>query len=122
MLGNLFGLRTFGVNLTRLSPGAVSSLHHRHTSQDEFVWIVQGEPTLVTDSAETVLKPGMCAGFPAGGTAHHLENRTGGDVLYLEIGDRGEGDAVDYPRDDLQLVWDADEGRPRFAHKDGSRY
>lgn len=122
VLGNLFGLRTFGVNLTRLSPGAVSSLHHRHTRQDEFIWIVQGEPTLVTDLAEVVLQPGMCAGFPASGTAHHLENRTGGDVLYLEIGDRGEGDTIDYPSDDLQLVWRPDEGHPRFAHKDGSPY
>ena len=122
VLGNLFGLRNFGVNLTRLSPGAVSSLHHKHTRQDEFIWIVQGEPTLITDAAEVVLRPGMCAGFPANGTAHHLENRTEGDVLYLEIGDRGAGDAVDYPKDDLQLVWRPDEGRLGFAHKDGSPY
>ena len=122
ILGNLFGLRTIGVNLTRLAPGAVSSLHHRHTSQDEFVWIVEGELTLVTDHAETPLRAGMCAGFPANGTAHHLENRTDRDVLYLEIGDRGQGDTVDYPLDDLQLMRDPTEGRLRYARKDGSFY
>ncbi len=122
VLGNLFGLRIFGVNLTRLSPGAVSSLHHRHSRQDEFIWIVQGQPTLVTDTAEMLLGPGHCAGFPASGTAHHLENRTGEDVLYLEIGDRGEGDVVEYPKDDLQLVWNPDENRRRYAHKDGTFY
>jgi uncharacterized cupin superfamily protein len=122
VLGNLFGLRSFGVNLTRLSPGAVSSLHHRHTRQDEFIWIVQGAPTLVTDAAEIALRPGMCAGFPAGGTAHHLENRTDEDVLYLEMGDRGEGDTVEYPRDDLLLVQPAGESRPRFVRKDGTPY
>lgn len=122
VLGNLFGLKTFGVNLTRLSPGAVSSLHHRHSSQDEFIWIVQGEPTLVTDHGDMPLGPGMCAGFPSGGTAHHLENRTDTDVLYLEMGDRGKGDEVEYPLDDLKLITDADAGRLRFARKDGSFY
>ena len=122
ILGNLFGLRTFGVNLTRLAPGAVSSLHHRHTRQDEFIWIVEGEPTLVTDAGEQGLRAGMCAGFPANGTAHHLENRTERDVLYLEIGDRGEGDDVDYPNDDLSIVHDPEAARACYAHKDGRFY
>jgi len=119
-LGDLFGLRNFGVNLTRLGPGDASSLHHRHSRQDEFVYVVEGEPTLVTDAGETPLRPGMCAGFPAGGTAHHLENRTARDVLYLEVGDRGAGDEVEYPRDDLALVPDPATGRRRYARKDGS--
>ena len=119
VLGDLFGLRSFGVNLTRLGPGDASSLHHRHSRQDEFVYVVEGEPTLVTDAGETPLRPGFCAGFPAGGTAHHLENRTARDVLYLEIGDRGAGDEVEYPADDLALVPDPTTGRRRYAHKDG---
>jgi uncharacterized cupin superfamily protein len=122
ILGNLFGLKTFGINLTKLSPGAVSSLHHVHSRQDEMIWIVEGEPTLVTNEGETSLASGMCAGFPAGGTAHHLENRTSSDVLYLEIGDRGLGDVVDYPLDDLQLVTDPATGKLRFARKNGSFY
>jgi uncharacterized cupin superfamily protein len=31
-LGELIGLRNFGVNLTRLAPGAVSALRHAHTT------------------------------------------------------------------------------------------
>ncbi len=122
VLGDIFGLRTFGMNLTRLAPGAVSSVHHSHSRQDEMIWIVQGEPTLVTDTAETPMMPGMCAGFPAGGTAHHLENRSSSDVLYLEIGDRGQGDSVEYPHDDLILVDDPATGKLRYAHKDGTSY
>ena len=72
-LGDLFGLKNFGVNLTRLSPGTVSALHHTHSRQDEFIYVVEGEPTLFTDAGETRLRPGMVAGFAAGGTAHHLE-------------------------------------------------
>ncbi|HME73708.1 MAG TPA: cupin domain-containing protein [Myxococcota bacterium] len=120
-LGDLFGLRNFGVNLTRLAPGARSAMHHRHSRQDEFVYVLEGEPTLVGDAGPTLLRPGMCAGFPAGGSAHHLENRSAGDVVYLEIGARKAGDEVFYPVDDLQLVLGAD-GRRRFTHKDGSAY
>ena len=120
-LGDLFGLTNFGVNLTRLAPGARSALHHRHSLQDEFVFILEGEPVLVTDAGEDLLRPGMCTGFPAGGTAHHLVNRGARDVVYLEIGDRPKGDAVTYPSDDIQGVMGED-GKWRFAHKDGTPY
>ena len=101
-LGDLFGLTNFGVNLTRLAPGAISALRHAHTKQDEFVYILEGRPTLVTDAGRTALEPGMCAGFKGGsGDAHHLVNETADDVVYLEIGDRIPGDSATYPDDDL---------------------
>src|SRR5712692_3173884 len=85
-LGDLFGLANFGVNLTRLAPGAVSALRHAHSRQDEFIYVVEGKPTLLTDAGETVLRPGMCEGFKAGsGNAHHLINRTDADVILLEV-------------------------------------
>jgi uncharacterized cupin superfamily protein len=120
-LGDLFGLRNFGVNLTRLPPGVESALFHRHTKQDELVYILEGRPTLVTDAGETELGPGMCAGFPAGGTAHQLVNRTNEDVVYIEIGDRTAGDEGVYPRDDLQAVM-IEPGVWGMFHKDGTRY
>lgn len=121
-LGDAFGLRNFGVNLTRLAPGAASALRHAHSKQDEFVYILQGCPTLVSDRGETALAPGMCAGFRAGsGDAHHLVNRTGEVVLYLEVGDRTASDAVTYPDDDIQAVL-GENGQWRFTHKDGSPY
>ncbi len=121
-LGDLFGLKNFGVNLTRLAPGAVSALRHAHSTQDEFIYILEGSPVLVTDSGETPLAPGMCAGFRAGsGDAHQLVNRGAGEVVYLEIGDRSAGDRVLYPDDDLQAVLDAS-GQWVFMHKDGRRY
>ena len=120
-LGDLFGLTNFGVNLTRLLPGAVSALRHAHTKQDEFVYILEGHPTLHTDDGRTRLSPGMCAGFKAGsGNGHHLINETGEDVLYLEVGDRTPGDEGSYPDDDLQAL--LVQGQWRFVHKDGSPY
>src|SRR3954463_12113237 len=62
-LGDVFGLANFGVNLTRLAPGGISALRHAHSKQDEFIYVLAGRPTLVTDAGETPLAPGMCAGF-----------------------------------------------------------
>lgn len=121
VLGDLFGLRNFGVNLTTLAPGAVSALRHAHSRQDEFIYVVAGRPTLCTDAGATELAPGWCAGFRAGtGDAHRLENRSAAPVVYLEVGDRTPGDEVVYPDDDL-LACSVD-GRWRFTHKDGTAY
>ena len=121
-LGDPFGLTRFGVNLTRLAPGASSALHHTHSSQDELVYVLEGQPTLCSGDTETPLHPGMCAGFPAGsGVAHHLENRTTEDVVLLEIGDRTPGDEVTYPDDDLQARLEPD-GKWCITHKDGTPY
>ena len=122
VLGDVFGLRNFGVNLTRLPPGAISALRHAHTRQDELVYILEGEPTLVTNASETRLRPGMCAGFKAGtGDAHQLVNRGERDVVFIEVGDRSPGDGVTYPDDDLQAVLGPD-GKYQYRHKDGTPY
>ena len=120
-LGDLFGLANFGINLVRLAPNAVSALRHAHTKQDEFVYILQGCPTLHTDEGRTQLSPGMCAGFKANsGNGHRLLNETAEEVVYLEVGDRTPGDEGSYPDDDLQAL--LVEGKWKFVHKDGSPY
>lgn len=120
-LGDVFGLQNFGVNLTLLKPGAGSALRHAHSKQDEFIYILRGNPVLITDAGETPLSAGFCSGFKAGtGNGHQLVNPTQEDVLYLEVGDRTAGDSATYPDDDIQAVF-GDAGW-RFAHKDGSPY
>ncbi|MEP5718165.1 MAG: cupin domain-containing protein [Alphaproteobacteria bacterium] len=120
-LGDLFGLCNFGVNLTRLAPGGESALLHRHTRQDEFVYILEGSPTLVTEDGETELAPGMCASFPAGGSAHQLVNRTAAGVRSPTSRYSTSGDAASYPRDDIQANLGPD-GQWLFTHKDGRSY
>lgn len=120
-LGDVFGLQNFGVNLTRLQPNSASSILHRHSKQDEFIYILEGTPTLVTENEELLLSPGMCAGFPAKGIAHQLVNQTEQVVVYLEVGDRTKGDEGTYPNDDLKAVL-GDDGKWMFTHKDGRPY
>lgn len=121
VLGNLFGLSNFGVNMTTLEPGSGSSIMHRHAKQDEFIFILEGIAVLVTDRGEMEITAGMCAGFPAAGLAHNLENRSNEKVVYLEIGDRTPGDTVTYPQADL-VAESAPEGGWVFKHKDGTPY
>jgi uncharacterized cupin superfamily protein len=118
-LGDSAGLTQFGVNLLRLAPGAWSSQRHWHSGEDEFVYVLEGEAILVTDSGEELLRAGDCAGFKAGETdGHHLKNIGGNDVVILEIGSRRSQDQVVYPDIDLHVP-DRESG---FTHKDGEPY
>ena len=120
-LGDHAGLKNFGVNLTRLDPGAESSMRHWHAKQDEFIYVVEGEITLVTDAGRQRLGPGMAAGFPAGkADGHQLVNETKAPALYLEIGDRTPGDSATYS--DVDLVARMVDGKFVFTRKDGTAF
>lgn len=119
-LGDSFGISGFGVNMVTLRPGAQSALRHRHTVQEEFVYVLEGELVLVHDAGETVCTSGMCAGFVPDGTAHHFINRSGAPATFLVIGDRRPGDRGIYPDDDLEAVHC--EGAWHFTRKDGRPY
>jgi uncharacterized cupin superfamily protein len=117
-LGDAAGLRNFGVNLTRLEPGAASALRHWHEKQDEFVYVLEGELVLVTDEGETVLRPGMVAGFRAGtGNGHHLVNRSDKTARVLEVGTRTREEVAYYSDIDM-MVRDSPESCD-YLTKDG---
>jgi len=120
-LGNVFGLTQFGINLETYQPGAQSGLRHWHTLEDEFVYVLEGELVLRTDVGETLMRPGMCAGFKAGArNAHHLVNHSDKPARLMVIGTRVPGDDCFYPDDDL--MWVETESGSHAAHKDGKRY
>jgi len=117
-LGDAVGLTQFGVNITRIGPGAASSLRHYHEQEDEFIYMLEGELVLIENDGEVVLKPGDAAGFKAGsGNAHRLVNRSDKDAVYFEVGTRSPHDRVHYPDVDLRLERDTN-GR-RYLHKSG---
>jgi uncharacterized cupin superfamily protein len=115
-LGNVLGLTQFGVNLTRLKSGAASALRHWHEAEDEFVYILEGEATLIDNGGETILKAGECAGFKANDpNGHCLVNKSQRDVLYLEVGTRATTDRYHYP--DVDLAGEKTENGVRFWAK-----
>ncbi len=121
VLGDPLGLSHFGVNLVELGPGAWSAQRHWHSQEDEFVYVVSGELTLITDAGRQVLGAGMVAGFPAGAAdGHHLVNASEAPAAYLEIGDRGDGDEVIYP--DIDMLLSPVPGGRAFFHNNGRPY
>jgi uncharacterized cupin superfamily protein len=120
-LGNAAGLKNFGVNLVTLAPGSCSALRHWHTRQDEFIYILEGEVTLITNAGSEILQPGMMAGFPASEeNGHQLVNQSEHRVIYLEVGDRTADDEANYPDNDL--VAKASPNGWIFTHKDATLY
>ena len=120
-LGNVVGLDQFGVNLTRLKPGAQSSQRHWHAAEDEFVFILEGTLVLCENEGETVLEPGDAAGFKAGvANGHCLVNRSGSDAIFLEIGTRAAREQAEYP--DIDLRAHKDEHGFSYSHKSGEPY
>jgi uncharacterized cupin superfamily protein len=119
-LGDAAGLTQFGVNLLRLPPGQWSSQRHWHSVEDEFVYVLEGEGVLVTDAGEELLKAGDCAAFPAGEpNGHHIQNRSGRELVLLEVGTRRPAeDGCDYPDIDMVLK----EGASGYSHRDGTPY
>jgi len=107
-LGDAFGLSQFGVNMLDLPPGTWSSQRHWHERQDEFVYVLEGEVVLVTDESETVMRPGMVAGFRAGtGNGHHLVNRSDRTARVLEVGTRTTEEVAHYSDIDMMVREDA---------------
>src|SRR5712672_3928872 len=120
-LGNTVGLDQFGVNLTRLAPGAQSSQRHWHEAEDELVYILEGEVVLCENDGETTLKPGDAAGWKAGvANGHCLVNRSDRDAVFLEIGTRASREVANYP--DIDLRAERDGKDHRYLHKSGEPY
>jgi len=121
-LGAVFGLTQFGAMMETLPPGSRSSIRHWHSKSDEFVMVLTGELTLISNEGETVLIDGMVAGFKAGAeNAHHLVNKSDSDARFLVVGSRVAGDEVHYPHDDFKWAV-GDDGTWFAAHKDGTPY
>ncbi len=121
ILGDVFGLDQFGVNLAILQPGAWSSQRHWHDSEDEFIYVLEGTLMLSDNDGDHVLTPGMCAGFKAGnGNGHCLKNLTDKVATYLEVGSRFDNDKVVYS--DIDMKAEDVGGLFTFMKKDGSRY
>jgi uncharacterized cupin superfamily protein len=120
-LGDVVGLTQFGVNITRIAPGAASSLRHYHEQEDEFIYMLAGELVLIENDGEVVLKAGDAAGFKANsGNAHCLVNRSGRDAVYFEVGTRSVEERVHYP--DVDLMLERDAKTRRYLHKSGEPY
>lgn len=105
------GLTQFGAFVEIMPPGSRSSIKHWHSAEDEMVYVLEGEVTLVEGDAETLLRPGDAATFRAGvPVGHFLENRGAAETRCLVVGTRAPVDRITYS--DLGLICHRDRSLP----------
>ena len=118
-LGDAGGLTQFGAFVETLAPGSASSERHWHESEDEFLLVLSGSPTVVEDDGPHDLSPGDAACWPAGvANGHHVLNRSGADCTYLVVGTRAASDRVHYS--DIDRLYTRRDGRVTRTRRDGS--
>ena len=118
-LGDAGGLTQFGVHLETLHPGALSSLRHWHENEDEFLYVLSGEITLVDDDGAHVVGAGEAAAFKAGdANGHHLQNRSDAPATYLIVGTRADEDRCHYS--DVDMLLTKTKAGKQFTRRDGS--
>lgn len=120
-LGEAGGLTQFGANLVILPPGAKASLRHWHETEDEFLMVTEGDLLLIDDAGAHPMRPGDCAGFPAGqANGHHMVNRSAVEGRFLVVGSRAAREVAHYPDQGLKV--ELDERGARFRFEDGRPY
>ncbi|MGE0596927.1 MAG: cupin domain-containing protein [Hyphomonadaceae bacterium] len=122
-VGDAAGLTQFGINLVTLDPGVWSSQRHWHAVEDEFVYVIDGELTLVTDDGEEIMRAGDCAGFKAGvRNGHTIKNLSNAPARFLVVGGRDDADHGEYSDIDMQFLPGRYSGGGGYAKKNGERY
>lgn len=112
-------LAQFGALIEVLEPGSKSSLTHWHRAEDEMIYVLEGEITLIEGETETILRAGDAAAFKAGvPVGHHLHNRSGLPSRCLVVGTRAPVDVITYP--DHDRVCHRDRSLPDDTWTDGS--
>lgn len=113
------GLTQFGAFVETLAPGARSSDRHWHETEDEFLYMLAGEATVVENDGGHAIGPGDACCWPAGVTnGHHVVNRSDAPCTYLVVGTRNASDRVHYS--DIDKILIRENGTRRLTRRDGT--
>ena len=98
-IGREAGLVRIGINLQRLPPGSRSSWPHAEETEEEFVFVIEGEVDAWIDGNLHRMRAGDLAAFPAGtGICHCFINNTDHDALLLVGGEAAKpNNRIFYP-------------------------
>lgn len=98
-LGEKLGLTRIGIHHIRLLPGRRTSYPHAESAEEEFVFVIDGQPDAWIDGVLHPLEPGDSVAFPAGtGICHTFLNNTQDEVRLLVVGEKPKAEnRIRYP-------------------------
>ncbi|WP_394205061.1 cupin domain-containing protein [Shewanella waksmanii] len=109
-IGDAAGCEKIGVTMEKLSPGKTSSVAHYHTKEEEHLYAIEGQATLLIDGEPHLFKKGDYICFTANSAiSHTLRNDFDSDFVFMVIGNRDQHDVVVYPENNKVQVRSIDE-------------
>jgi uncharacterized cupin superfamily protein len=98
-LGKAVGLKKIGIHHEILPPGRRTSWPHAESEEEEFAYVIEGEPHVWIDGNLFQLKSGDAVGFPSGtGISHTFINNTNQNVRLLVVGEANKSsNKIYYP-------------------------
>lgn len=89
----IFGFKRLGIHHVTLPPDCRTSFPHAESLEEEFVFVISGNPHAWIDGYVYELKPHCAVGFPSGtGISHSFINNTQKNVELLVVGERTKKD------------------------------
>lgn len=102
-IGDMVGLNHIGVHLIYVEPGKETTEYHKHYYEEECIYVLAGEGTLVIEGKSFCFEKGDFVGFPANTAAHSLKNTSSEILVCLVMGQRLDQDVADYPNKKKRL-------------------
>ncbi len=96
-LGAAAGGEKLGCSLYELPPGKAAFPLHAHLSNEEAVYLLEGEGVLRLGDAEHPIRAGDYMAFRAGGDAHQIVNRSGAPLRFLALSTMSYPEVARYP-------------------------
>jgi uncharacterized cupin superfamily protein len=109
-LGPLVGAKRSGMSLYELPPGQAICPYHYEYGEEEWLVVLEGEPTLRLPDGTRRLRPWDVCAFPVGPAgAHGVRNETDAVVRVLMFSEVRVPTATVYPDSDKIGIWTGNE-------------
>ena len=108
-VGKAIGATRLGMSIYELPTGQAICPYHFEWTDEEWLIVVAGTPTLRTPEGERVLEPGDTVCFPEGPDgAHHVRNDADGVARVALLSTKNPVGIAEYPDSDKVGVWAGD--------------
>ncbi len=109
-LGKMFGATRTGTSLYEIPPGEALCPYHYEYGEEEWVLVIEGNPTLRDPDGTHTLEPWDVVFFPRGPEgAHRIQNDSDANVRIIMWSDFVSPSITVYPDSDKFGVWASNE-------------